>query len=42
MLTIVRSLALNGLEGYIVRVEVDVSSGLPGFEFVGPYSRCIS
>jgi len=35
MLTIVRSLALNGLEGYIVRVEVDVSSGLPGFEIVG-------
>jgi len=35
MLTIVRSLALNGLEGYIVRVEVDVSSGLPGFELVG-------
>jgi len=35
MLTIVKSLALNGLEGYIVRVEVDVSSGLPGFELVG-------
>lgn len=35
MLTIVRSLALNGLESYIVRVEVDVSSGLPGFELVG-------
>lgn len=35
MLTIVRSLALNGLEGYIVRVEVDVSRGLPGFDIVG-------
>ncbi|TYO95160.1 hypothetical protein [Desulfallas thermosapovorans] len=39
MLTIVKSLALNGLEAYIVRVEVDVSRGLPGFEIVGPYSR---
>lgn len=35
MLTIVRSLALNGLDGCIVQVEVDVSSGLPGFEIVG-------
>lgn len=40
MLTIVRSLALNGLDGCIVQVEVDVSSGLPGLEIVGPYSRC--
>ncbi|WP_027363501.1 YifB family Mg chelatase-like AAA ATPase [Desulfotruncus alcoholivorax] len=35
MLTIVRSLALNGLDGCIVQVEVDVSSGLPGFDIVG-------
>ncbi|WP_449240546.1 YifB family Mg chelatase-like AAA ATPase [Desulfoscipio gibsoniae] len=35
MLTIVKSLALNGLDSYIVRVEVDVSSGLPGFDIVG-------
>lgn len=35
MLTIVRSMALNGLDGYIVRVEVDASNGLPGFDIVG-------
>jgi magnesium chelatase family protein len=35
MLTIVNSVALNGLNGYIVRVEVDVSRGLPGFDIVG-------
>lgn len=35
MLTIVKSLALNGLDGYIVQVEVDASSGLPGFDIVG-------
>lgn len=35
MLTIVKSLALNGLDGYIVRVEVDASNGLPGFDIVG-------
>ncbi|SFH39039.1 magnesium chelatase family protein [Desulfotomaculum arcticum] len=35
MLTIVRSLALKGLDGCIVQVEVDVSSGLPGLDIVG-------
>lgn len=35
MLAIVKSVALNGLEGQIVQVEVDVSRGLPCFEIVG-------
>ncbi|MCL2336145.1 MAG: YifB family Mg chelatase-like AAA ATPase, partial [Firmicutes bacterium] len=35
MLTIVHSMAVNGLEGQLVRVEVDASNGLPGFDIVG-------
>ncbi len=35
MLSIVKSAALLGMEGYIVDVEVDVSNGLPGFSIVG-------
>lgn len=35
MLTIVNSLAINGLDGQLVRVEVDASGGLPGFDIVG-------
>lgn len=35
MLAIVKSVALNGLEGQIIQVEVDVSRGLPCFEIVG-------
>lgn len=40
MIAIVKSTVLNGLDGQIVKVEVDVSSGLPGFEIEGLYSRC--
>lgn len=35
MLSIVKSMALHGLEGYLVDVQVDVSSGLPAWEVVG-------
>ena len=35
MLSIVNSTALNGLEGHLVRVEVDVSNGLPAFDMSG-------
>ena len=35
MLSIVKSMALNGLNGYLVKVETDVSSGLPSFDVVG-------
>lgn len=35
MLSIVKSMALHGLDGYLVNVEVDVSAGLPSWEIVG-------
>lgn len=35
MLSIVKSMALIGLDGYLVSVQVDVSSGMPCFEVVG-------
>ena len=35
MTTRVRSLALNGIEGYEVSVETDISGGLPSFDIVG-------
>ena len=35
MLSIVKSMALHGLKGYLVDVQVDVSSGLPSWEVVG-------
>ncbi len=34
MLSIVKSMSLNGLEGYLVSVQVDVSSGIPAWEIV--------
>lgn len=35
MLAMVKSTALNGLNGQLVQVEVDVSGGLPSFDLVG-------
>ncbi len=35
MLSIIKSISLNGLNGYLVSAQVDVSSGLPNFEIVG-------
>lgn len=35
MLAKIKSMALHGLDGYLVDVEVDVSSGLPYWEIVG-------
>ena len=35
MLAIIKSMALHGLDGYLVQVQVDVSPGLPGWEMVG-------
>ena len=35
MLSIIKSIALNGLDGYLVSTQVDISSGLPHFEIVG-------
>ena len=35
MLSVVKSMALNGLDGYLIEVQTDVSSGLPSFDIVG-------
>lgn len=35
MLSIIQSMALHGLDGYLVSVQVDVASGMPCFEIVG-------
>ena len=35
MLSIVKSMSLSGLDGYLVSVEVDISSGIPCFDIVG-------
>lgn len=34
MLSTITSMALHGLDGYIVSVQVDVSCGMPCFEIV--------
>ena len=35
MLSIVKSMSLQGLDGYLVEVQVDVSGGLPSCDIVG-------
>ena len=35
MLSIIKSIALHGLQGYLVSTQVDVSAGMPNFEIVG-------
>lgn len=35
MLSIVKSIGLQGLNGYFVNIEVDISNGMPCFEIVG-------
>lgn len=35
MLSIVKSMSLIGLDGYLISVQVDISSGIPSFEVVG-------
>lgn len=35
MLSIIKSMSLIGLNGYLISVEVDVSAGIPCFEIVG-------
>lgn len=35
MLSIIKSMSLMGLEGYLVYIQVDVSAGLPDFTIVG-------
>ena len=35
MLAITKSIALQGLEGYLISIQVDISAGMPYFEIVG-------
>lgn len=35
MLAKVESLAVNGIDGYLVQIEVDLGGGFPGFDIVG-------
>ena len=35
MISKLNSMSLSGIDGYIVNVETDISSGLPGFDIVG-------
>ncbi len=35
MLAITKSIALQGLEGYLISIQVDISAGMPHFEIVG-------
>lgn len=35
MLAIVKSMALQGLDGYLVSIQVDLSNGIPDFQIVG-------
>lgn len=35
MLSIIKCIALNGIEGFIVEVQVDVSNGIPRWDIVG-------
>lgn len=35
MLSIIKSMSLVGLEGYLIDVQVDISGGLPSWEIVG-------
>ena len=35
MLAIAKSMALQGLEGYLVSIQVDIQNGIPNFEIVG-------
>lgn len=35
MLSIVKTMSLHGLDGYLIDVEVDISSGMPSWDIVG-------
>ena len=35
MVSIIKSIALQGLDGVLVKIEVDISSGLPAWEIIG-------
>ena len=35
MLSIVKSMSLNGINGYLVEVQVDIAEGIPYWEIIG-------
>ena len=35
MLSKIKSIVLNGLDGYLVEIQTDISNGIPEFEIVG-------
>lgn len=35
MLSITKSFGLNGIDGYLIKVEVDINQGLPAYDIVG-------
>ena len=35
MLSTIKSYGLNGISGYLVKCEVDINQGLPGYDIVG-------
>lgn len=35
MLSVIKSIGLRGLDGYLINVEVDVSTGMPNWDIVG-------
>lgn len=35
MVSVIQSMGLDGLDGYLINVEVDVSAGMPSFSIVG-------
>ena len=35
MLSTVKTMALHGLEGFLIDVQVDVSAGMPSWDIVG-------
>lgn len=39
MLAITKSMALQGLDGYLVSIQVDISNGMPDFQIVR-FTRC--
>lgn len=39
MLAITKSMALQGLDGYLVSIQVDISNGMPEFQIVR-FTRC--
>lgn len=41
MLSIIKSMALQGIEGYLISVQVNISAGLPYWEVVGLPDACV-